>query len=427
MSLIAKIQQQSLLQNKLQAQLAEMSYQAVNGTRQAPRNFREGTLEIGKMHFSTPQDRITKEMIMDYQAREQEKYYKDSGGNKLLYEPTGLSDVLATYTPIPFTPVGYTPLGAAVTEEDIRDYKNELNKLYDELKTMKSTELKRKEKYAANSQKQYITSEERVQDKKEDMREIGNEIIVHKERLKEIQDEILMFNSTTSISASPGASSVLNSLKKEEANEQADITSKEKYLNGTLAKELKDLETEAIRLKAVSERYKNEYEDYKTIDIQKKEKKIEDANLLVIQAKENLKLNQDEMQKVKNLNKDITRKYTETFNMANRDRYSVQQDPNEDDTAYLNRIKQIESQPYDPNIFKEKAVNEGNLLLMSNLRNSLRDEVKISEIVKSFSPEEVFMINTNWKEIQEQLRVKFGINNPNKTSKDYHEEIINII
>jgi hypothetical protein len=71
------------LQNKLQAQLAEMSYQAVNGTRQAPRNFREGTLEIGKMHFSTPQDRITKEMIMDYQAREQEKYYKDSGGNNL--------------------------------------------------------------------------------------------------------------------------------------------------------------------------------------------------------------------------------------------------------------------------------------------------------------------------------------------------------
>ena len=74
MSLIAKLQQQSLLQNKLQAQLAEMSYQAVNGTRQAPRNFREGTLEIGKMHFTTPQDRITKEMIMDYQQVEQEKH-----------------------------------------------------------------------------------------------------------------------------------------------------------------------------------------------------------------------------------------------------------------------------------------------------------------------------------------------------------------
>jgi hypothetical protein len=37
------------------------------------------------------------------------------------------------------------------------------------------------------------------------------------------------------------------------------------------------------------------------------------------------------------------------------------------------------------------------------------------------------MIHTNWKEIQDQLRVKFCINNPSKNVKDYHEEIINII
>ena len=91
---------------------------------------------------------------------------------------------------------------------------------------------------------------------------------------------------------------------------------------------------------------------------------------------------------VKNKNKIIAQKYTDTFNMANRDRYSVQQDPNESDQDYLNRIKQIESQPYDANIFKEKATNEGNLKLMANLRNSLRDELKITEIVKTFQPEE---------------------------------------
>ena len=113
--------------------------------------------------------------------------------------------------------------------------------------------------------------------------------------------------------------------------------------------------------------------------------------------------------------------------MANRDRYSVQQDPNEADNDYLNRIKQIEATPYDPNVFKEKAANEGNLKLMSNLRNSLRDEVKISEIVKTFGAEEIFIINTNWKAIQEQLKVKFGINNPNISVKDYNEEIINVV
>ena len=133
MSLIAKIQQQSLLQNKLQAQLAKMSYQVVDGTRQAPRNFREETLEIGKMHFTTPQDRITKEMVMDYQQTEQEKHYTDSTGNKLKYDPTGLSDVLDTYKPI-----DYGPLAAPATVLDIRNYEQELSKLYDELNVLTS-------------------------------------------------------------------------------------------------------------------------------------------------------------------------------------------------------------------------------------------------------------------------------------------------
>jgi hypothetical protein len=96
MSLIAKIQHLSLLQNKLQGQVAEMSYQTVNGTRQSARNFREGTFEVGKMHFNTPQDRITKEMIMDYQQAQQEKHY-DDGTNKYKYAPTGLTDVIGTF------------------------------------------------------------------------------------------------------------------------------------------------------------------------------------------------------------------------------------------------------------------------------------------------------------------------------------------
>ena len=57
--------------------------------------------------------------------------------------------------------------------------------------------------------------------------------------------------------------------------------------------------------------------------------------------------------------------------MTNHDRYSVQQDPNESDQDYLARIKTIESLHHDPDTFKEKTVNEGNLKLMSNLRHSL--------------------------------------------------------
>jgi len=162
MSLIAKIQQQSLLQNKLLTQLAEMSYQAVNGTRQAPRNFREGTLEIGKMNFTTPQDRITKEMIMDYQKSEQEKHYTDSAGNKLLYEPTGLSDIIDVYKAI-----DYAPLGKAATEDDVRNYEANLLQLHYDLDSLKAS-AETKDVEISDKQEEIFKKGEDVQAKKDE-------------------------------------------------------------------------------------------------------------------------------------------------------------------------------------------------------------------------------------------------------------------
>jgi hypothetical protein len=234
MSLIAKIQQQSLLQNKLQTHLVEMSYQTVNGTRQSTRYFREGTFEVGKMHFNTPQDRITKEMIMDYQQAQQEKHYDDGSGNKLKYEPTGLKDIanveslLEVYKPIPFTPAGGLPLGSEVTEADLRDYKIELNDLYNELKKMKTVDMKRKENKLKQNQSQLLLSKGRVQDKIDDMTELGNQIIEHKKRLKEIQDEIDGLRATVSAGGgTPNTTAEYRRLGREETNTIADIDAKE--------------------------------------------------------------------------------------------------------------------------------------------------------------------------------------------------------
>ena len=128
-----------------------------------------------------------------------------------------------------------------------------------------------------------------------------------------------------------------------------------------------------------------------------------------------------------NENKKIVQKYEETFNILNRNRNSVKQDPNESDQDYITRIKSLETLPLDKDIFKDKVALEGSRKLMTNLRNVLRDEVKISEIVKSFGPQEIFIINTNWKAIQEQLKIKFGINNPNTTVTDYITEMVDVI
>ena len=241
MSLIAKIQQESLLQNKLQAQLAEMSYQSLNGTRQSARNFREGTLEIGKMNFTTPQDRITKEMVMDYQKKEQEKHSNvidPTTGKPLLYESTGLKDIANVEDElVKYVPIVYVPLGDAVTEDDIRDYKNDLTNLYNDL-TLQTANLKRKGINVNRSKQRLLTAKERVQEMIDNMSEVGQEIVKHKDKLRDIEDEINAFKASAAISGSPGASAVLKKLLKEEAEETATIKSLEDHLNGVLAREL---------------------------------------------------------------------------------------------------------------------------------------------------------------------------------------------
>ena len=102
MSLIDKLAKQSILQNQLQSQLAEMSYRAINGKRQESRNFKEGMLNIGTAYFNTPQDKLTKEMIMDYKQEEEERYFERAN----VFEPTGLSDPITTYAPIPYSTTG---------------------------------------------------------------------------------------------------------------------------------------------------------------------------------------------------------------------------------------------------------------------------------------------------------------------------------
>ena len=139
MTLLDKIVNQSKIQEQLNSQLAEISYRAVNGTRQAPRNFTEGTLKVGTMNFETPNDRITKDMIMDYQKAEQEKFFTDSAGNKVLYDQTGLTATTVTPTLIP-----YVPTGAPATQADVQTEKTSLKTLYVDLSTLKKKTIKTK-------------------------------------------------------------------------------------------------------------------------------------------------------------------------------------------------------------------------------------------------------------------------------------------
>ena len=138
MSLIDKLAKQSILQNQLQSQLAEMSYRAINGKRQEARNFKEGMLNIGTAYFNTPQDKLTKEMIMDYKQAEEERYFERAN----VFEPTGLADPITTYPPIQYSTTG------AEADETLLNTELETQRiLINELDTLKENLQKKNKEY----------------------------------------------------------------------------------------------------------------------------------------------------------------------------------------------------------------------------------------------------------------------------------------
>ncbi len=120
------------LDRELYSKQTDITYKAFNGTKKSVRNFREGTLDIGKMNFdNTTQDRITKEMVTDYHKKEQERYdtqLKDK-------TETGLSSTIEGDLVNPVVQ-NFGSLGRPVTSEDLEKKQedtvqvvNEINRL----------------------------------------------------------------------------------------------------------------------------------------------------------------------------------------------------------------------------------------------------------------------------------------------------------
>ena len=128
MSLIDKQLRAAKLQREFVIKIDEQDYKSFNGTRQAARNFREGTLNIGKMGFdNTAEERITKEMITDYHKKEQDRIEERLAGRT----KTTLHDTIDSEIVTPIV----TPWkgGVAATTADLMRVGDELNAKVNEL------------------------------------------------------------------------------------------------------------------------------------------------------------------------------------------------------------------------------------------------------------------------------------------------------
>jgi hypothetical protein len=131
----------------------------------------------------------------------------------------------------------------------------------------------------------------------------------------------------------------------------------------------------------------------------------------VIEA--NIKDNEKEEAIVQKKNKDIAKEYGEKFNLLNWQQQQVGQQPNESDDAYIKRLKDLENLKADPNIYKQKAINENVNKLKINLKQIVKDDLKIEQIAADFREgDDAYILNSYWDQISVYLkRYGFDVNN----------------
>jgi hypothetical protein len=98
MSLISKRVEESIKQAKLLAQMSEMSYRSLNGTRQTRSSFTNNDLKEQADTDKPAVGSLTSEKISQYKREEEEnnKYVDPNTGDEFLYDPTGMTPTLNT-------------------------------------------------------------------------------------------------------------------------------------------------------------------------------------------------------------------------------------------------------------------------------------------------------------------------------------------
>jgi chromosome segregation ATPase len=316
MSTIDKQVRLAQLDRELYNKQADIAYKAFNGTKQSVRNFREGTLDIGKMNFdNTAQDRITKEMVTDFHKKEQERLDAQLKGKT----ETGLSSTIDTDLVNPVVQ-NFGTLGRPATSEDLEKKQEDIVKVVNEINRLDKI----------------------IRDAPKRINEL--ELIKDKSKLKKLTPEWMNLQQP-----------IMDLTREMRAAKTA---------MPKLEKQLTDLDTEMKLIET---------------NIKDNEKEIINANIT---------------------NKAVAKRYEDTFNALNQNLYSIKQEPHESEQAYIQRIKQLDTMKYDPKLFADKAELENSKQLMRNLKEVISDDGKISEIVKSLAPREIFDINKYWPKIK---------------------------
>jgi len=109
-------------------------------------------------------------------------------------------------------------------------------------------------------------------------------------------------------------------------------------------------------------------------------------------------------------NREEVAKYEQSLLQHNRNRLNIQQQPNESEMEYYQRLREIERTKMDPVLYKQYSINKVSKELKPKLGNLFKDEGQIEEVIKSLSESDKFIVNKNFDRVEKDFIDKYGYN-----------------
>jgi hypothetical protein len=154
---------------------------------------------------------------------------------------------------------------------------------------------------------------------------------------------------------------------------------------------------------------------------------IKELNDRVNENEEKAQKNREIKQEVDKINSERRRARIETIKMLNIGKFSLGQSPSETDEQYLKRLEDVANQEVSADVIEKEAEIDNMQTLKKNLKDIIRNESRIENIVRSFDKDDLFILNTNWPKIRKQYIENYGTNNKNLNAPEIVAILVTIL
>jgi len=126
MSFWDKVTNQNKIDSSLITELSDLSYESIGGKRQPPRGANKDIVNIGTLPFQTTPapDKITKDMIIEYQKNQDKPYTDPTTGDEYKYFPSTFKFDVTSLKQPKYVDLDFNGTKRPADPQDIEDRKD---------------------------------------------------------------------------------------------------------------------------------------------------------------------------------------------------------------------------------------------------------------------------------------------------------------